>query len=78
METKHPLRAYRDRAGLSLEDLAKKSDTTRATLSRIENGRQNPSMALVSRIVMATNGEMKPNDFFLFRGEVQEAAGIAR
>jgi transcriptional regulator with XRE-family HTH domain len=52
--TVHPLRAYRGRKALSLSALARQVGTSKATLSRIENGRQEPSLALVAKIKAAT------------------------
>jgi transcriptional regulator with XRE-family HTH domain len=72
MENEHPLRLYRDRAGLSLEELANACGSTRATLSRIENGLQNPSLALIERIRDATCGAVRADDFLPFRGVATE------
>jgi transcriptional regulator with XRE-family HTH domain len=65
----HPLRLYRDRASISLEELAKQCGSTRATLSRIENGLQSPSLALIERIRDATGGAVRADDFLPFRPE---------
>jgi len=51
---KHPLRAYRAKTGLTLEDLAVRAATTKATISRIELGSRTPSMALAVRLRRVT------------------------
>lgn len=61
--TCHPLRTYRQKTDISLAKLAEKVGTTRASLSRIECGRQTPSLDLVSRIIKATGGKLKADDF---------------
>jgi len=60
----HPLEKYRREAGLTRRDLAIKAATTRQTIHRIEVGKQNPSAALIRRLMVATNGALTPNDFF--------------
>lgn len=59
----HPLRRYRLDNGLSLDELALKSRTSKATLSRIETGLQTPSLSLIRRISTATDGALTANDF---------------
>ena len=54
----HPLRTYRARRGLTLEQLAIRASTTRATVSRIEAGLQKPSFELLRRLVEATDNEV--------------------
>lgn len=50
----HRLTAYRREHGLTLECLAQKADTSKATLSRIENGGSDPSVALIRRLMKVT------------------------
>lgn len=52
----HPLRHWREMVGVTLDDLATEIGTTRQSLSRIETGRQTPSLELAMRIEAATNG----------------------
>jgi transcriptional regulator with XRE-family HTH domain len=59
----HPLKSYRERAGLSLEGLAARVGTSKASLSRIEARLQTPSLGLVERIVGVAGGELTANDF---------------
>lgn len=59
----HPLRAYRIKTGLSLEDLANAAKTTKSTLSRIETGGINPSLDLIARLKEATGGAVSADDF---------------
>jgi len=70
----HPLKKYREATGKSLEELAVESKTSRATLSRIENGLQTPSLGLIERIREATGGAIRADDFLPFRGEIQGAS----
>lgn len=78
MEEKHPLRTYRELASQSLEELAKECGTTRATLSRVETGRQNPSLDLIDRIRTATGGAVRADDFLPFRDQSQGAPSPSR
>jgi transcriptional regulator with XRE-family HTH domain len=59
----HPLRRYRERHQLSQDELAAASQTTKATISRIERGVRLPSWEMLKRIVAATGGELSANDF---------------
>lgn len=60
----HPLREWRLRNGQSLDELSVMvGGITKASLSRIETGAQNPSLDLIGRIIAATNGEVSANDF---------------
>lgn len=59
----HPLRSYRERAGISLDELAGLVDASKASLSRIETRLQTPSLGLVERIVKVSGGELSANDF---------------
>lgn len=54
----HPLRAYRHRNNLTLEQLAGRAETTKATISRIENGTIDPTFALTRRLIVATKFEV--------------------
>jgi len=47
------LRRARDRAGLSLRELAARAGTSHATLSAYETGRKVPSVATLERILRA-------------------------
>jgi transcriptional regulator with XRE-family HTH domain len=57
----HPVKRYRELHGLTLRQLADLVNTTDATVSRIENGLQNPSLALLQRFVDRTG--LKAEDF---------------
>ena len=50
----HPLKRWRNASGITLVDLAKRVDTTHASLSRIENGEQTPSGPLVRKLIAET------------------------
>lgn len=60
----HPLRRYRRDAGLTLEALSARLGISKASLSRVETGRQTPSLALLQRITAATDGAVTANDFY--------------
>jgi len=67
----HPLRTYREVAGLTLQELATKAGTTKATLSRIENGRTpQPRLKLVNRLCKVSRGKLSPYDFVPTDGAV--------
>lgn len=59
----HPLRSYREQAGISLDDLALLVGASKASLSRIETRLQVPSLGLVERIVGVSKGALTANDF---------------
>lgn len=59
----HPLRRYRQEAGLTLAELAERAGLTKGTLSRIETGVQYPSFPAMVRIMEATGGALKADDF---------------
>jgi transcriptional regulator with XRE-family HTH domain len=59
----HPLRAYRLRIGESLAALAHRVGTSKATLSRIETGKQNASLTLIAKLKAETKGELCADDF---------------
>lgn len=49
---------------MSVEAFGKRIGASSATVSRLENGKQCPSWGLMSRIVSATDGAIRPEDFF--------------
>lgn len=59
----HALKAYRQKNGITLEDFAVLCGASVASISRIENGKQTPSMRLLSRIVRASGGDLMPEEF---------------
>jgi len=59
----HPLRVYRKRNGVSLEDLAAKTGMSKSSLSRFENGLRTPSIDDVASILKATKNALKVEDF---------------
>jgi transcriptional regulator with XRE-family HTH domain len=74
MSNNHPLRQWRIKNKVILFDLAKKAGTTASSISRIERGIQDPSLALMVRIVHATDKEITLHHFFLDRAENDSAA----
>jgi transcriptional regulator with XRE-family HTH domain len=63
MSTNHPLREYRKKLGLSLDEIAARAGTTKSSVSRIELYQISPPLALVGRLVHATDGWLRPDDF---------------
>ena len=69
----HPLRNYRQEAGISLSVLAEQCDTSAATISRIERGEQWPDSELMQRLIDATGEQVSANDFLAFKSEGEAA-----
>jgi transcriptional regulator with XRE-family HTH domain len=63
MSPLHPLRAYRQRIGESLAALAERVGTSKATLSRIETGKQNASLTLIAKLKAEAKGQLSADDF---------------
>jgi len=61
----HPLRQWRKKNNVVLVDFAKNAGTTASSISRVERGVQDPSLALMVRIMQATNKEITLHHFFL-------------
>lgn len=59
----HPLRRYRERNDITLEQLARKANTSAPSLSRIEKRKQAPSLALIARLIKACKGAVTAHDF---------------
>jgi transcriptional regulator with XRE-family HTH domain len=59
----HRLRIYRQQNKLSLAAVAAAVGVTKATIGRIEQGLQTPSLELMFRLVNETHGAVTPNDF---------------
>jgi transcriptional regulator with XRE-family HTH domain len=59
----HALTKFRRKHRLSVRDLAREVGVSAATVSRIETGKQNPSMALLVKLVEASKGKLKADDF---------------
>jgi DNA-binding XRE family transcriptional regulator len=57
------MRRYRRERGLPLDVLARAADVSRGTISRIETGKQNPSIGLMRKLIAASGGELSPQDF---------------
>lgn len=54
MSEAHPLKQYRTENGLTLADLAERAKTSEASLSRIETGKQAPSLGMLAKLKAAT------------------------
>lgn len=57
----HPLKAYRDRTGKTLEQIARAAGTTRSWLSRIEAG-ETPGIKLARRLIIACDHKLSAED----------------
>lgn len=53
------LRELRTKAGLTLDNLSTLSGVNKSTISQIENGRCNPTVGLLERLVQECGGEVK-------------------
>lgn len=57
----HPLAVFREKSGLSKQEIAARAKTTRQTIHRIESGDQLPSLGLVRRLMDVTG--LRADDF---------------
>jgi transcriptional regulator with XRE-family HTH domain len=73
--TTHPLRAWRQAAGISQEELAGKVGTTKSVISRIETGARDASAELLRKIADVTGNQVTPNDVLLRTEPDVRAAG---
>jgi transcriptional regulator with XRE-family HTH domain len=69
------LRAARERSGLSLRQLARRADTSHATLSAYQAGAKVPSVATLDRIVRAAGLSLDVELTALVGGADREARG---
>jgi transcriptional regulator with XRE-family HTH domain len=58
MDASREIREARTRAGLTQADLARRSGTSQATLSAYENGRKEPSVSTLTRILGAAGAQL--------------------
>lgn len=56
----HPLRRLRTRAALSLDQVAEMTGISKASLSRIETGGQNPSFSVIRTLIDFSRGYGRP------------------
>jgi len=61
----HPLRQWRKKNNIILADFAERVQSTASSISRIERGVQSPSLALLVRIIDATNQDVTMFHFFM-------------
>jgi transcriptional regulator with XRE-family HTH domain len=54
----HPLKTYRLARDLSMDEMARRAQTTKSTLSRIEAGLIRPTHDLMLRLTKATENEV--------------------
>ncbi len=59
MDASREIREARMRAGFTQADLARRSGTSQATLSAYENGRKEPSVSTLSRILSAAGAQLR-------------------
>lgn len=70
----HALTRYRKASNTSAESLARAVGTSRVTIYRIERGQQTPSLHLVQRLVTASNGLLRADDFLPSRQNLEQSA----
>ncbi|MDD5146898.1 MAG: helix-turn-helix transcriptional regulator [Candidatus Pacebacteria bacterium] len=64
---KNHIKEYRQKAGLTQEELAKKAEVRRETIIFLEQGKYNPSLALAHNVAKAL--EIKIDDLFIFENK---------
>ena len=64
----HPLRWWRLAQKLSVDDLAALPETSAASISRIERGRQHPRPAMMRRLIEIANGGLTATNFYEWPG----------
>lgn len=71
----HPIRAFRNRRGLSLLTVASQAHISEAALSRIENGgTELPNITIIAQLAIASEGEVSAVD--IFRWHYAAATGV--
>lgn len=64
MTNHHRIRKYRDLRGLTQPQLAKQAGISVWLVSMIENGHVEPGRGTIEKLMKASNGWLKPQDFF--------------
>jgi transcriptional regulator with XRE-family HTH domain len=59
----NPVRKYRLACKLKLRELAARIDISVPSLSKIERGKQVPSLELISRLIKLSRGKLRADDF---------------
>lgn len=67
MTTHHRVRQYRDLRGLTQPQLAEQAGVSTWLVSMIENGHIDPGRQAIEKLIRASNGWLKPGDFFTKR-----------
>lgn len=70
----HALKKFRTDANMTLAKFGEQVGASKGFLSRIENGRQRPSIDLIERIIAATAGAVRADDFLSGANQTREAA----
>jgi len=60
----HPMRMFRKEHFVTLDDLSFQTGISMASLSRIERYKQYPLISAAKKIIAASGGYLKPEDFF--------------
>jgi transcriptional regulator with XRE-family HTH domain len=60
----HPMRVWRKKNNITLDDLSFLTGFSMASLSRIERYKQYPLIAGAKKIIASSKGYLKPEDFF--------------
>lgn len=57
------IREWREKHGISQEELAKKLGVTQEAVSYWENGKKHPKRSTFKKLIEISNGEIKPEDY---------------
>jgi DNA-binding XRE family transcriptional regulator len=63
MNKLHPLAVWRQKSGLSQQQLAAAVGVTRWTINRVECGGRSPSRELIQSLVEKSSGQLRFEDF---------------
>jgi DNA-binding XRE family transcriptional regulator len=69
----HPLERYRRRHGLTLQALGGNLEMSISTISRIIDGKVEPTFAFMRRVCEMTGGEIRPDDFVFWSPQAADA-----
>jgi transcriptional regulator with XRE-family HTH domain len=70
----HPLKAYRQARKLKMDDVVRATGLSKATISRIERGKQFPSALALNKLREFSGNLLSANDFFQHRDDQQVSA----
>jgi len=74
----HALTRYRVAAQIGITDFARRVGTSRQTIHRIENGKQTPSLGMVKKLIAASAGLLRADDFLIAAGMIPSDGSSGR